>query len=63
MFDFKLTDDTYMTTFFTDQLKFVQFFLRIIMKMEHFVVKSARTQKPLKNIQERSITLEVNAVD
>lgn len=33
------------------------------MKKEHLIVKSARTQKPFKNIQGRSITLDVTAVD
>lgn len=61
--NFRLMDDTYMTAFFNDQPELVQFVLRIIMKKEHLIVKSARTQKPFKNIQGRSITLDVTAVD
>lgn len=60
---FILMDDTYMTAFFSDQLELTQFVLRIIMNMENLVVKSAITQKPFKNIQGRSITLDVTAVD
>lgn len=61
--DFRLMDDTYMTAFFNEQLELIQFVLRIIMEKEHLIVKSARTQKPFKNIQGRSITLDVTAVD
>lgn len=61
--EFKLMDDTYMSAFFNDQPELIQFVLRIIMKMDKLVVKSARTQKPLKNIHGRSITLDVDAVD
>lgn len=60
---FVLMDDTYMTAFFNEQPVLTQFVLRIIMKMDGLVVKSARTQKPFKNIQERSVTLDVTAVD
>lgn len=60
---FKLMDDTYMNAFFNEQPELVQFVLRIIMNKEHLIVKSARTQKPLKSIQGRSITLDVDAVD
>lgn len=60
---FILMDDTYMTAFFNEQIELTQFVLRIIMKMDGLVVKSARTQKPFKNIQGRSITLDVTAVD
>lgn len=61
--DFKLMDDTYMTAFFSDRLELTQLVLRIIMKMDGLVVKSARTQTPFKNIQGRSVTLDVTAVD
>lgn len=56
-------NDTYMNAFFNSQPEPVQFVLRIIMNKEHLIVKSVRTQKPLKNIQGRSITLDVDAVD
>ncbi len=52
-----------MNAFFNDQPELVQFVLRIIMNKEHLIVKSVRTQKPLKSIQGRSITLDVDAVD
>lgn len=61
--DFKLMDDTYMNAFFNGQIELVQFILRIIMNKEHLIVKSVQTQKPLKNIQGRSLTLDVHAVD
>ena len=60
---FRLMDDAYMNAFFNGQPKLVQFVLRIIMNKEDLIVKSARTQKPLKNMQGRSITLDVDAVD
>lgn len=60
---FRLMDDTYMNAFFNGQPELVQFVLRIIMNKEHLIVKSVRTQKPLKSIQGRSITLDVDAVD
>ncbi len=60
---FKLTDDTYMNAFFNEQPELVQFVLRIIMGKDKLIVKSARTQKPLKSIQGRSITLDVDAID
>ncbi len=59
---FKLMDDTYMNAFFNSQPELVQFVLRIIMNKEHLIVKSVQTQKPLKNIQGRSLTLDVHAV-
>ena len=61
--EFKLMDDTYMTAFFNDRLDLIQFVLRIIMGNNKLVVKSVKTQKVLKNIQGRSITLDVYAVD
>lgn len=60
---FKLMDDTFMNAFFNEQPELVQFVLRIIMKKEMLVVRSAETQKELKNIQGRSIRLDVDAVD
>lgn len=61
--DFKLMDDTYMNAFFNGQIELVQFILRIIMNKEKLIVKSVRTQRQLKNLQGRSITLDIEAVD
>lgn len=60
---FRLMDDTFMNAFFNDRPELVQFVLRIIMKKSDLVVTSAKTQKALKNIQGRSIALDIDAVD
>ncbi|MCM1577460.1 MAG: PD-(D/E)XK nuclease family transposase [Ruminococcus sp.] len=56
-------DDTYMNAFFNEQPELVQFVLRIILNKQSLVVKRSVTQKALKNIQGRSVTLDVYAVD
>lgn len=61
--EFTLMDDTYMNAFFNGQPELVQFVLRIIMNKEKLIVKRSVTQKPLKSIQGRSITLDIDAVD
>lgn len=61
--EFTLLDDTYMNAFFNEQPELVQFVLRIIMGKESLIVKNSVTQKPLKNIQGRSLILDVDAVD
>ena len=61
--EFTLLDDTYMNAFFNEQPELVQFVLRIIMGKENLIVKNSVTQKPLKNIQGRSLILDVDAVD
>lgn len=59
--EFRLMDDTFMSAFFNDRKDLVQFVLRIIMDDEQLVVNTSKTQKVLKNLQGRSITLDVAA--
>ena len=60
---FRIMDDTFMTAFFNEKPELAEFVLRIILNMEHLKVKSSKVQKVLKNIQGRSITLDIDAVD
>lgn len=59
--EFRLMDDTFMSAFFNERKDLVQFVLRIIMNDDTLVVNSSKTQKVLKNLQGRSITLDVDA--
>ncbi len=61
--EFKLMDDTYMVAFFNEQPELMQLVLRIILKNDTLTVKSAETQKPLKNLHGHSLTLDVYAED
>ncbi len=60
--DFKLMDDTYMSAFFNGRRDLIEFILRIIMGDDKLIVKNDKTQKVLKNLQGRSVTLDVDAV-
>ena len=60
---FKLMDDTYMNVFFNEQPKLVELLLRILLQKDDLKVISSRTQRPLKNIQGRSLILDIDAVD
>jgi hypothetical protein len=60
--DFKLMDDTYMSAFFNGRRDLIEFMLRIIMDDDKLMVKNDKTQKVLKNLQGRSVTLDVDAV-
>ena len=60
--EFRLIDDTYMSAFFNGRRDLIQFVLRIIMNDDKLVVTNDKTQKLLKNLQGRSITLDVDAV-
>lgn len=59
--EFRLMDDTFMSAFFNERKDLVQFVLRIIMNDDTLVVNSSKTQKVLKNLHGRSITLDVDA--
>ncbi len=59
--EFRLMDDTFMSAFFNERKDLIQFVLRIIMDDNKLVVNSSKTQKVLKNLQGRSITLDVDA--
>lgn len=60
--DFRLMDDTYMSAFFNGRKDLIQFILRIIMNDDKLVVTNDKTQKVLKNLQGRSITLDVDTL-
>lgn len=60
---FKLMDDTYMNVFFNEQPELVEFILRILLQKDDLKVISSRIQRPLKNIQGRSLILDIDAID
>ena len=60
--EFRLMDDTYMSAFFNGRKDLIEFVLRIIMNDDKLTVTNDKTQKVLKNLQGRSITLDVDAV-
>lgn len=60
--EFRLMDDTYMSAFFNGRKDLIEFVLRIIMNDNKLTVTNDKTQKVLKNLQGRSITLDVDAV-
>jgi hypothetical protein len=60
--EFKLMDDTYMSAFFNGRRDLIEFVLRIIMNDDKLVVTNDKTQKVLKNLQGRSVTLDVDAI-
>ncbi len=55
-------DDDFMTVCLADNLEGVELILRILLKKD-IQIKSVRTQEVLKNLQGRSATLDVHAVD
>lgn len=60
---FCLFDDDFMTKCFEDNLECTELVLRIIMDKADLKVTEARTQYTIKNLQGRSIRLDVDAVD
>lgn len=56
-------DDDFMTVCLADNFEGVELILRIILGREDIIIKSVRTQEPLKNLQGRSAVLDVHAVD
>ncbi len=56
-------DDDFMTVCLTDNFEGVELILQIVLGKKDIKVKSVRTQEPLKNLQGRSATLDVYAVD
>lgn len=52
-----------MTVCLADNFEGVELILRIILGREDIIIKSVRTQEPLKNLQGRSAVLDVHAVD
>ena len=60
---FCLLDDDFMTKCFEDNIECTELVLRIIMDKADLKVTEARTQYTIKNLQGRSIRLDVDAVD
>ncbi len=60
---FRLLDDDFMTKCFEDNIECTELVLQIIMEKWDLKVTEARTQYTIKNLQGRSIRLDVDAVD
>lgn len=59
----RLMDDEFMTKCFEDNVECTELVLRIIMDKDDLKVKSARTQYTVKNLQGRSVRLDILADD
>ncbi|MCM1568423.1 MAG: PD-(D/E)XK nuclease family transposase [Roseburia sp.] len=60
---FRYMDDDFMTACLADNFEGIELILRIVLKKKGIKIKSVRTQEVLKNLQGRSATLDVHAVD
>ena len=60
---FCLLDDDFMTKCFEDNIECTELVLRIIMDKADLKVKKARTQYTIKNLQGRSVRLDIDAID
>ena len=60
---FRLMDDEFMTKCFEDNAECTELVLRIVMDKDDLRVKSARTQYTVKNLQGRSVRLDILADD
>ena len=56
-------DDDFMTVCLEDNFEDVELILRIILNQDDIIIKSIKTQDPLKNLQGRSAVLDVHASD
>lgn len=56
-------DDIFMTAFFRDNIDDTEFILRIILNKPDLTVQSVHVQHELKNLNGRSVRLDVHAVD
>ena len=56
-------DDDFMTVCLADNFEGVELILQIVLGKKDIIIKSVRTQELLKNLQGRSATLDVHAVD
>ncbi len=56
-------DDDFMTICLADNFEGVELILRIVLGREDIKIKSVRTQEMMKNLQGRSVVLDVHAVD
>ena len=61
--DFTIMDDTFMVACFRNQPKLIEYVLQIIMDKPAIEVKEVTVQSPLKHIQGRSLTLDIEAID
>ena len=59
----RLMDDEFMTKCFEDNVECTELVLRIVMDKDDLKVKSARTQYTVKNLQGRSVRLDIFADD
>ncbi|MCM1188928.1 MAG: hypothetical protein NC541_06490 [bacterium] len=60
---FRYMDDDFMTACLADNFEGIELILRIVLRKKGIKIKSVRTQEVLKNLQGRSATLDVHAVD
>ena len=56
-------DDDFMTVCLADNLEGVGLILRIVLGRKDIEIKSVRTQESMKNLQGRSVILDVHAID
>ncbi|MGM9616108.1 Rpn family recombination-promoting nuclease/putative transposase [Butyricicoccus sp.] len=61
--EFRLLDDDYMTKFFEDNIECTELLLRIILENEDLRVDRVTSQYSIKNLQGRSVRLDVYAQD
>lgn len=59
----RLIDDDFLSAFFRDNIEDTEFILRIILNKPTLRVKSVHTQHELKNLNGRSVRLDVHAVE
>lgn len=59
----RLIDDDFMTVCFADNIECTALLLRIVMGKPDLIVKRVQTQKVMKNLQGRTVWLDINAVD
>lgn len=60
---FRLLDDDFMSKVFEDDIECTEFLLHIIMDKPDLKVQEVRTQYSIKNLQGRSIKLDIQAID
>lgn len=56
-------DDDFMTVCLADNFEGVELILQIVLGKKDIKIKSVRTQEVLKNLEGRSATLDVHAID
>ncbi|MCM1246733.1 MAG: PD-(D/E)XK nuclease family transposase [Roseburia sp.] len=61
--DFRLFDDEFMTKIFEDDIECTELLLHIIMDKPDLKVKKTQVQYVIKNLQGRSLTLDIHATD